>query len=187
MKRLCVDELSLAGLKLITRLPITDERGHLTRLFCSEELFEAGWDAPIVQINHTSTIVRGTVRGLHYQAAPHVEMKLVTCIRGSIWDVAIDLRAGSNTFLKWHAQELSSENRRALLIPAGFAHGFQALTDNAELIYLHSSKHHASAEAGLNAADLTLNIKWPLEITSLSLRDKNLPFLSAGYTGIALK
>ena len=105
-----------------------DARGFLSRLFCAEELRAAGWTGPIAQINHTHTARKGTVRGMHFQYPPHAEMKLVSCLRGEVWDVAVDIRAGSQTFLRWHAEILSADNGRALLIPQGFAHGFQALT-----------------------------------------------------------
>jgi dTDP-4-dehydrorhamnose 3,5-epimerase len=155
-------------------------------LFCAEELSVAGWKKPIAQINHTRTSRRGTVRGMHFQRAPHSEMKLVSCIRGSVWDVAVDLRKGSATFLQWHAEELSAENGRAMLIPEGFAHGFQSLTDDVELLYCHSAPYHAEAEDGLNPADPELAIAWPLEITELSGRDTQHPMIGQTFAGLAL-
>lgn len=118
---LTVLDTPLAGLKLIERQQLGDSRGFLERLFCAEELAAAGWRKSVVQINHTLTQKAGTVRGMHFQRPPHAEVKLVTCLRGTIWDVAVDLRAGSATFLQWHAEELSSANHRALLIPEGFS------------------------------------------------------------------
>ncbi|MFM7576864.1 MAG: dTDP-4-dehydrorhamnose 3,5-epimerase family protein, partial [Microcystaceae cyanobacterium] len=138
-------DLGIAGLKTVTRQPIGDRRGFLARLFCAEELKEAGWHKPIAQINHTYTAQAGTVRGLHYQNPPHAEMKLVTCIQGQIWDIAVDLRANSPTFLTWQGAVLSAENHSALLIPEGCAHGFQALTDDVELIYCHSVPYNPTA------------------------------------------
>ena len=126
MKRLAIADLPLAGLKRIERQRLGDARGFLSRLFCAEELAAAGWSKPIAQINQTFTAKRGTVRGLHFQYPPHAEMKLVSCLRGEVWDVAVDVRAGSKTFLRWHAERLSADNGCALLIPEGFAHGFQA-------------------------------------------------------------
>ena len=111
-------------------------------------------------------------------------MKLVSCIRGKVWDVAVDLRADSATFLHWHAEELSAENNRALLIPEGFAHGFQALTDDVELLYCHSAAYHAEAEAGLNPRDPELAINWPLEITELSNRDAQHPMVNQNFAGL---
>jgi len=111
------------------------------------------------------------VRGLHYQKPPHAEAKLVSCIRGEVWDLVLDLRHGSATFLHWHAQRLSADNACALLIPQGFAHGFQALTDDAELLYCHSAAYAPECEAGLNPSDPRLAIAWPLPIADLSPRD----------------
>ena len=109
--------MPLAGLKLLERQRMSDSRGFLARLFCADELAAAGWRQPVAQINHTFTARCGTVRGMHYQQPPNAEMKLVTCIRGEVWDIAIDLRADSHTFLHWHAEILSAYNNRALLIP----------------------------------------------------------------------
>src|SRR5690606_4870438 len=120
---------------------------------------------------------RGTVRGLHYQRSPYSETKLVTCTEGAVWDVVVDIREESPTFLHWHAEELSESNGRALLIPAGFAHGFQTLSDNVTLIYCHDVPYHASAESGLHPKDPMLNIPWPLTITAISSRDNHHPML----------
>ena len=177
MSRFDITDLPLPGLKLIQRKPLGDARGFLARLFCADELSTAGWQQPIVQINHTYTARRGTVRDMHYQQPPHAEMKLVTCLRGGIWDVAVDLRAASLTFLHWHAEILSAENHRALLIPEGFAHGFQALTDDVQLLYCHSAAYQPEYERGLNALDPRLEIDWPLTITELSQRDSKHPHI----------
>jgi dTDP-4-dehydrorhamnose 3,5-epimerase len=184
--RFTIADLTPAGLKLVERQRLDDARGFLSRLFCSEELGAAGWTKPIVQINHSCTFRRGTVRGLHFQWPPHAEMKLVSCIRGEVWDVAVDVRAGSETFLQWHAEHLSADNGRALLIPEGFAHGFQALTDDVELLYCHSAAYAAAAEAGLNATDPRLAITWPLPIAERSPRDAQHPMLNEQFAGLAL-
>lgn len=184
MSRFDITDLPLPGLKLIQRKPLGDARGFLARLFCADELSTAGWQRPIAQINHTCTARRGTVRGMHYQLPPHAEMKLVTCLRGGIWDVAVDLRADSPTFLHWHTEILSAENQRALLIPEGFAHGFQTLTDDVELLYCHSAPHMPGAEGGLNPFDERLGIAWPEPISVLSERDRNHPLLDSAFTGL---
>lgn len=184
MSRFKVTDLSLDGVKIVERQRLGDSRGFLTRLFCAEELAAAGWAKPIAQINHTYTARCGAVRGLHYQRPPHAEMKLVNCIRGEVWDVAVDVRAGSRTFLQWHAERLSADNGRALLIPEGFAHGFQALTADVELLYCHSASYAPDAEAGLNPLDPALAIKWPLPISELSDRDKRHPDRVAGFAGV---
>lgn len=184
MSRFTVTDLPLAGLKLIERQNLGDSRGFFSRLFCAEELAAAGWEKPIAQINLTMTAKAGTVRGMHFKHPPHAEMKLVNCVRGAILDVAVDLRAGSPTFLKWHAEELSAENRRSLLIPEGFAHGFQALTDDCELLYLHSMPHAPGFEGALNARDPALGLAWPLEIGEMSDRDRSHPYLTEQFEGL---
>lgn len=186
MNRFSISDLPLAGLKLIERARAGDGRGFLSRLFCAEELAAAGWRKPIVQINHTGTTQRGTVRGLHFQKPPHAEMKLVSCLRGEVWDIAVDLRTGSKTFLRWHAEHLSADNGCALLIPEGFAHGFQSLTGDVELVYCHSAAYAPDAEAGLNPRDPMLHIDWPLPIAVLSERDSRHAWLTQAFEGIAL-
>ena len=184
MGRFTVTELPLAGLRLVTRTILGDSRGFLSRVFCSEELAPAGWVKPIAQINHTYSASSGTVRGMHFQNPPHAEMKLVSCLRGEVWDVAVDLRAGSPTFLHWHAERLSRENGNALLIPEGFAHGFQALTDDCELLYLHSAPYTQSAEGAVRFDDPRLRIAWPRPVTEVSARDRSHPLLPPEFTGI---
>ena len=186
MPRFNVYETPLFGLKLIVRKVVGDERGFLSRLFCANELASVGWHKPVIQINHTLTKNRGAVRGMHFQKAPYTEMKLVSCLHGAVWDVAVDLRAGSPTFLHWHAEELSRDNRRALLIPEGFAHGFQSLTDNCELIYLHSSQYAVDSEEGFNPKDPGLNICWPQAITDLSARDRAHSLKVGSFQGVAI-
>ena len=178
-------ETPLAGLRLVQRQRLGDARGYFTRLFCAGDLAAAGWTRPVAQINHSHTAQRGTVRGLHFQHPPHAEDKLVSCLHGSVWDVAVDLRRGSPTFGRWHAATLAADNGLAFLIPAGFAHGYQALEDGAELVYCHSTPYVAQAEGGLHVQDETLAIAWPLPITGLSPRDTRHPHLSPHFEGIA--
>jgi len=186
MSRFHITQTNMSGLLVIERQAVADARGSFSRLFCSEELQEFGWQNPIAQINHTITRRRGTVRGLHFQRAPHAEIKQVTCIRGEIWDIAVDVRKNSPTFLHWHAEILTPENRRSLLIPQGFAHGFQALTKNVELIYFHSVSYRPDYESGLSARDATLAIGWPLPIVELSPRDQAYPAIDADFEGLEL-
>ncbi len=183
MSRLTVTPLTPAGLALVQRQYQIDERGFLSRVFCAQELAQAGWIQPIAQINHTQTRRRGAVRGLHYQHAPHAESKLVSCLRGEVWDVAVDLRADSPSFLQWHAEQLSATNGQALLIPAGFAHGFQALTDDVELLYCHSEPFVPDLQAALNVRDPRLAIDWPIPITQLSQRDATHPHIDDSFVG----
>jgi dTDP-4-dehydrorhamnose 3,5-epimerase len=178
VSRFTVTDLPLADLKLIERQRLGDSRGFISRLFCAEELAAAGWQQSIAQINHTYTAQRGTVRGMHYQLPPYAEMKLVTCLQGEVWDVAVDLRTASLTFLHWHAEILSADNNRVLLIPEGFAHGFQTLTNNVELLYCHSVAYRPEAERALNAKDPRLAINWPRTIKEQSTRDKSHPFIT---------
>lgn len=185
-RRLTITDLPLAGLKLIERDSLVDARGFLSRLFCADELAAAGWRKQISQINHTSTARRGTVRGMHFQHPPYAEMKLVSCLRGRAWDVAVDIRRGSNSLLRWHAEELSADNHRALLIPEGFAHGFQALTDDVELVYCHSVAFRDGAQGGLNPRDARLAIEWPLDISVLSEVDDHHPMIHQNFSGIVV-
>lgn len=183
MNRFFTTPLALSGLVLVQRQRLPDERGFFSRIFCAQELRHAGWMQPIVQINHTQTRQRGCVRGLHYQRAPQAETKLVSCLRGEVWDVAVDLRADSPSFLQWQAQRLSADNGQALLIPAGFAHGFQALTDDVELLYCHSAPYVPALQAALNVRDPRLAIEWPLPITQLSERDATQAFIDDRFVG----
>lgn len=168
----------IAGAWVVETTPGSDARGRLTRLFCNATFAEAtGRDLRFVQVNHTVTAHRGTVRGLHWQRAPHAETKLIRCIRGRVWDVAVDLRRGSPTFGRWHAVELSEDNERQVLIPEGCAHGFQALSDDAQLLYQHTAAHEPAHEAGVRHDDPRLAIAWPLPVTLVSERDRAHPTL----------
>lgn len=186
MSRLDVINTPISDLVVVKRHQLGDSRGDFSRLFCAEELRVAGWNVPIAQINHTITRKRGTVRGMHYQHPPHAEMKLVMCLRGIIWDVAVDLRAASPNYLKWHAEELSATNNRAMLIPQGFAHGFQTLSEDCELIYLHSAAYAPHAEAGLNPKDGILAISWPIAINEVSTKDLQHAMLDQAFKGVVL-
>lgn len=174
----------IAGLMLVQRQRLEDSRGFLSRFYCAEEFKALGVDQPIVQINHTLTRIKGAVRGMHFQSPPHAETKVVSCLHGEVFDVAVDLRKNSPTFLQWHGAVLSAENQRSLLIPEGFAHGFQALTDDCELIYLHTAAYQPAAEGAVHANDPRLAIAWPLDITEMSARDCAHPLLAAEFEGI---
>ncbi len=184
MSRLVVGDTSLAGVRTIDRRVLRDERGHFARLFCAETLSLAGWDGPVAQINESWTAKAGSLRGMHYQVAPHAESKLVTCVRGAVMDVAVDLRRGSPTFLQWHAETLSAENGRAMLLPPGCAHGFQTLTDDVLLIYSHSAPYVPSAEDGVNPLDARIAIAWPLPVTEMSERDRTRSLLPTNFAGV---
>jgi len=169
---------SLDGVVVVQRKIIEDDRGFFSRFYCAGEFRNAGFDLSIAQINHTLTKKKGAVRGLHFQYPPHAETKLVSCLSGEIWDVVVDLRRDSPTFLQWYGEFLSAANHKSLLIPEGFAHGFQAITSDCELIYLHSEFYHSQAEGALNVVDSELNIPWPLPISDLSERDQNHPHIN---------
>ena len=174
----------LQGLTVIQRQRLQDHRGFFSRFFCAEELALCGFSLPVAQMNHTFTASKGAVRGLHFQHPPHAEDKLISCLHGEIFDVAVDLRRDSPTFLQWHAEILSGDNSRSLLVPQGFAHGFQTLTEGCELLYLHSRPYAAHAEGAVNVTDPRLAIEWPLPICDLSARDSSHLFLSSDFKGI---
>ena len=161
-----------------------DQRGSFARWFCNDEL--AGWlgGEHLSQINHSFTATQGSVRGLHYQNAPHAEIKIVRCLAGAVWDVMLDLRRGSPTFMQWRAVELSAELDNAVLIPRGCAHGFQALSANAQLLYLHTAAYVPSAEAAVKYDEPRAAITWPLPLAEISARDLSHPWLSADFAGL---
>jgi len=160
--------------------PFADNRGAFLNAFRAQELaFMGSWgDRGIAQVNLSRTETVGTIRGLHLQAEPHSEAKLVRCLRGRVWDVAVDLRHDSETYGHWHAVELSPRQNNALLIPEGCAHGFQVQEFGSELLYLHSGDWVPEAETGVRWDDPQLAITWPLTVTDLSDRDQTLPFLT---------
>lgn len=165
----------IQGLAIVETDPFRDERGEFARAFCADELSGLLESRHIAQANLSSTRLPGTIRGLHFQRPPHGEMKLVRCTRGSVWDVAVDLRPRSPTFLRWHAEVISADNRRMMVIPEGFAHGFQTLEPECELLYLMSAPYHPESAAGIRWDDPTLAIAWPLPQRTVSSRDAALP------------
>ena len=186
MSKFFVTAAPILGVKVIQQCPMVDKRGSLTRVFCSDELSTIGWTKPVVQINRTFTSRRGTVRGMHYQLPPHQEMKLIGCLKGSVLDVVVDVRADSPTLLQWSGEKLSEENQKLILIPEGVAHGIQTLTDNVEMLYLHSAAFSPSSEAGINPLDPSLAIEWHSEITEISSRDTAHEFLNGTFDGIKI-
>ena len=161
--------------------PVTDDRGLFTRVFCQQELRNILHDKNIVQINHSLTRQKGALRGMHFQYSPKSEIKMVKCLRGSVFDVIIDLRKGSPTFLKWHGEVLSAKNMKMMYIPEGFAHGFQTMEGNCELLYLHTEFYSPEHEGGVRYNDPKIGIKWPLGVTDISERDKNHPLLGEDF------
>ncbi|MEM8662785.1 MAG: dTDP-4-dehydrorhamnose 3,5-epimerase family protein [Pseudomonadota bacterium] len=173
--RFTLTPTAIAGVTLVERHPVGDARGSLTRLFAQDTFAALGFPAGPVEINHTHTATKGTVRGLHLQRPPALEAKLVLCLSGAIFDVAVDLRAGSPTYGRWTHAELSAANHCALLIPPGCAHGFQTLTEDTALLYLHSAPYTPSAEDGVHHASPDLAVRWPLPVALTSERDAALP------------
>lgn len=163
----------------------SDERGRFARLFCSEAFATIRPDLRFVQVNHSVTAQRGTVRGLHYQTGAHAEAKLIRCLRGRVFDVAVDLRPQSPTFGRWHAVELTEDNNLQVFIPEGCAHGFQALTDDAHLLYQHTAAYAPEAEGGVAHDDPELAIAWPLPVSVVSERDRAHPRLRSVLEGTA--
>lgn len=177
-------ELPLKGAFIIEPKIFADERGQFYRYFCKNEFSAIGHHKEWVQMNHSYTAKKATIRGMHYQLPPFSEIKYLRCIAGKIWDVIVDIREGSPTFLQWMGVELSAENKKALYIPEGFAHGFETLTDDCELIYHHSAFYTAGMEGGLRYDDPRLHISWPLEPVCLSERDRSHPFINEPFQGI---
>lgn len=181
-----VIDTALSGVVVVDTQAFVDHRGAFARLYCEQELAAVIGTRRIVQINHSRTVSLGAVRGLHCQHPPAAEMKLVRCLKGRVWDIAVDLRAGSPTFLKWHAEELTPGNARMLVIPEGCAHGFQVLEADSELLYLHTAMYQPNAETGFAHNDPRLAISWPLDVTDLSNRDQSHPLIANDFPGIIL-
>lgn len=176
----------IVDLKIVRSQAHHDDRGAFMRMFCAQELQPLLGNRQVVQINHSRTRHAGAVRGLHFQRSPHAEMKLVRCLRGRVWDVAVDLRPGSPTFLRWHAVELAPDEAQMLVIPEGFAHGFQALEAESELLYLHTAFYHPASEGGVRHDDPRLGISWPLPARDISPRDRAHPLLTADFAGVVV-
>jgi dTDP-4-dehydrorhamnose 3,5-epimerase len=177
-------ETPLHGAYIIELQLIRDSRGSFGRIFCLEELKTIGHDGQVVQMNHSITSAKGTIRGMHYQKPPWTEIKLVKCIRGAVFDVVIDIRKGSPTFLRWHGEVLSEKNMRMMYVPRGFAHGFQNLEEDSELLYLHTNYYHPEAEGAIRYDDPAVGIAWPLQVVVISERDRDYPILMEDFQGV---
>ncbi len=179
-------ETPINGLRLVTRNPFVDQRGLFSRMYCSDLYWDEESPRTVMQVNQSHTRNKGAVRGLHYQIAPFMETKVVTCVRGSVLDVAVDLRAGSSTFLQYFAVELSN-SQTSLVIPEGFAHGFQALEDDSEILYLTTAKYSPEHERGLNPFDEMIGIKWPLPVSHISDKDRGAARLTPEFAGLTVE
>ena len=165
-------QAELSGAWEIEVVPVRDDRGFFARTFCAREYAERGMTTRFVQNSTSRSVARGTLRGMHFQRAPHAEAKLVSCLKGSIWDVIIDLRPESPSYGHWQAFELTAENRRKLYVPEGVAHGFQTLCDDVEVGYLISAFHVPAAAAGVRYDDPAFGIDWPLPVSVISEKDR---------------
>jgi dTDP-4-dehydrorhamnose 3,5-epimerase len=166
-------ETKLSGVILVDPERHEDERGFFARLWCRDELAQHGLNPQLAQCSVSNNRRKGTLRGMHYQAEPHAEAKFVQCIRGAIYDVALDLRRDSPSFGKWFAAELTAENRRMLYLPEGCAHGFQTLTDDCDVLYFISTPFHADLSRGVRWDDPAFQIEWPLPVSMISQRDQS--------------
>ena len=185
MERFGVAPTAIAGVAVLERRRLSDARGSFCRLYSGDELDALGVGGfEVQQVNHSITSRSGSLRGLHFQRVPHADRKLVHCLRGAAYDVAVDLRRGSPTFGRWHAETISADNGRALLIPEGCAHGFQALVDGTELLYVHGGRYAPAAEGGLYPFDPSLAIPWPLPPADVSDRDRGHPRLDDRFEAL---
>jgi len=179
-----IKSLPIEGAFEVNLVDFNDSRGSFKRLFCSKELDNLISSKQIVQINASETFQRGSIRGMHFQNPPKSEIKLIQCIQGSVFDVMIDLRKSSKTFLQWHAVELSNQKNNMIVIPEGCAHGFQTLSENSKLLYFHTEFYSQEHESGVRYNDPLIAINWPLDIGSVSERDRNHQLLSDSFEGI---
>ena len=176
----------IAGASVVELPSVTDERGAFTRWFCDQELESLLAGKKVVQANHSITQRPGTIRGMHYQAPPHAEIKLIRCIRGRVYDVVVDLRAGSATFLSWYGQELYEGDKKLIVVPEGCAHGFQVTDAGAELLYLHTAHYQPEHERGLRYNDPAIEIRWPRKAVDVSERDQTHPLVTDDFSGIVV-
>ena len=177
------EDTPLKGLKIVRMEPIEDSRGHFARSYCVDEFANAGIDYKILQINQSLNLKKGTIRGMHWQNAPHQETKLMSCAQGRIFDVAVDLRQDSPTYLQWFGIELTERQDTLLYVPKGFAHGYQALTDNALAVYSVGVAYNPESADGMRHDDPAVGIDWPIKDAILSDRDRQWPLIEATGTG----
>lgn len=184
MDRFTFEKTDISGVYVVTPKKIIDNRGYYERFFCSDEFKELGFTDTVKQINHSQTTSKGVIRGFHYQKPPYCEMKLVRCINGSIFDVALDLRKDSPTFMKHFSCELTSTNGTYLLIPEGVAHAFQTTSDLSEILYIVNKKYTPSSDVAINPMDPTIHVKWPLNVNKELSKELKAPLISQDFQGI---
>ena len=176
----------LKGSYIIENNPFKDDRGLFARVYCKNSIRTLGDNPVIEQINYSLTKKKGSIRGMHFQYPPKSEIKMVRCLTGSVYDVIVDIRRNSPTFLNWYGQILSADNMKMMYIPKGFAHGFQTLEGNCSLLYLHSDSYTPSHEEALRYNDPRIEIDWPIEVTEISSKDQNRPLITDDFTGIVV-
>jgi dTDP-4-dehydrorhamnose 3,5-epimerase len=179
-------DTDISDLKLIKIRKNTDSRGAFLRLFCENTLIKILKNRKIVQINLSENESIGTIRGLHYQKKPFTEIKFILCLKGKVWDVVVDIRKNSLTYLQWHGEELSQNNNIMLAVPEGFAHGFQVLEPNSQIIYFHTEFYNTEVESGLKYDDPILGINWPYPVTKISDRDLSHGYINSNFDGLGL-
>lgn len=179
------EETKLKGAYIISLTVNTDERGGFARTFCKKEFEQIGHKKEFVQINHSYNTKKGTIRGMHFQLPPHQEIKLIRCVKGAVNDVIIDLRKDSPTFLQHIEVEISEENKKMVYVPENFAHGFQTLKDNSELIYHHTQLYSPNAESGMRYDDIALSINWKIPVTLVSEKDKKYKLIDNAFIGFS--
>ena len=184
--RFDIMDTHLSGVKVLQRKPFEDSRGQFQRMFCIEELTEVIPNQSVAQINRSVTKGSGIVRGMHFQLPPHAETKIISCTRGELFDVCVDIRQNSPTFLSWHAEILSAQNNKSLVIPECFAHGYQTLTEEVEALYINTAAYHPEAEGGIRANDPRIAVNWPLPIINSSDKDAAHPYLDDHFLGVAV-
>ena len=177
----------IKGLYVAELKPFSDNRGFFVRAYCNKELEEISIEKPIKQINHSLTSTVGSIRGMHYQNYPYLEIKMVPCISGEVFDVAVDLRKDSDTFLQWHGVYLSAENSKMMVIPEGFAHGFQVIKPNSEMLYFHTESYAQNSESGALYNDKKIGIKWPIEAADISDRGLKHKLITKEFKGLNIK
>ena len=181
------NKTKIKGLYVAELEPFSDDRGFFVRSYCDKALEEINVTKSIKQINHSLTLTVGTIRGMHYQNYPHSEIKMVRCISGEVFDVAVDLRKNSDTFLQWHGEYLSAENFKIMVIPDGFAHGFQVIKSNSEMLYFHTESYAKNSESGVLYSDKKIGIKWPIEAADISDRDLKHKLITKEFKGLNIK
>lgn len=186
-KNFNISAVSTSGAYIITSRKNADERGYFRKLFSEQAFASYGLCTKYVDINNSVTKSAGCIRGLHYQRSPYAEVKLVRCIRGEVYDVIVDVREGSPTFLMWYATTLSEDDDQLLYVPKGFAHGVQALRDNSEIIYMSSAYYQSDYEEGVRFDDERIGINWKLPPRSLSDKDMSIPDIAIGFKGVRLE